>query len=164
MLISSLYHVLHDPENFENPGIFRPERYVWKTLSCFSKWSDTPHFRFLNSAGRFESDEKLVPFGIGKRFCLGRSLAEKEYFLFFAGILQQFKLENVPGTTPPSYAMKDAKVDGILRIPPHFEIIFKSRDWTWINTKIPTYFPHEITLTYLYLVYSITFRCKQCHH
>ena len=97
---------------------------------------DTPHFRFLNSTGRFESDEKLVPFGIGKRFCLGRSLAEKEYFLFFAGILQQFKLENVPGTKPPSYAMEDAKVDGILRIPAPFEIIFKLRDWTWTITNV----------------------------
>ena len=99
-----------------------------KIIDMLSKCFDKPHFRFLNSAGRFESDEKLVPFGIGKRFCLGRSLAEKEYFLFFAGILQQFKLENVPGTKPPSYAMEDAKVDGILRIPAPFEIIFKSRD------------------------------------
>ena len=99
-----------------------------KIIDMLSKCFDKPYFRFLNSAGRFESDEKLVPFGIGKRFCLGRSLAEKEYFLFFAGILQQFKLENVPGTKPPSYAMEDAKVDGILRIPAPFEIIFRSRD------------------------------------
>jgi len=48
MLISSLYHVMHDPENFKDPESFIPER-------------------FLNQEGNFVKDEKVVPFGIGKR-------------------------------------------------------------------------------------------------
>ena len=31
-----------------------------------------------------------IPFLIGKRFCLGQTLAEKEFFLFFVGLMQKF--------------------------------------------------------------------------
>ncbi len=40
----------------------------------------------------------MVPFGVGKRVCLGQTLAEKEFFLFFAGMIQQFSFVAAPVT------------------------------------------------------------------
>ena len=34
--------------------------------------------------------ENLVPFGVGRRQCLGESLARQELFLFLVGLLQRF--------------------------------------------------------------------------
>ena len=57
------------------------------------------HFcRFLDDEGKFKGrGENLHPFGVGRRYCLGQSLAEKEFFLFFTGMLHKFKLERVEG-------------------------------------------------------------------
>ena len=107
-VISSLYHVMHDPIHFKNPAVFQPERY-------------------LNQDGEFLHDDHVVPFGIGKRFCLGRTLAEKEFFLFFTGFIQKYKLENVPGIKPPSYCIEDNGVPGILRGVPPYELILRKR-------------------------------------
>ena len=129
-MISSLYHVMYDPENFKDPEIFRPERYFLDFFRFDSLTIFHNLFRFINQEGKFVNSEKVVPFGIGKRYCLGRSLAEKEYFLFFSGILQQFKLENVPGTKPPNYSIeggKGSKGSSLIRAPPQFEIVLKSR-------------------------------------
>ena len=58
--------MMYNPEFFPEPETFKPER-------------------FLDETGKFVNDEHVVPFGIGKRYCLGKSLADKEYFLFFTG-------------------------------------------------------------------------------
>ena len=59
--------VLLDPKYFPNPHEFNPKR-------------------FLNEEGNFVPNEHLIPFGVGKRYCLGQSLAEKEYFWFLTGL------------------------------------------------------------------------------
>ena len=121
---------MYDPENFKDPEIFRPERYFLDFFRFDSLTIFHNLFRFINQEGKFVNSEKVVPFGIGKRYCLGRSLAEKEYFLFFSRILQQFKLESVPGTKPPNYSIeggKGSKGSSLIRAPPQFEIVLKSR-------------------------------------
>ena len=99
---------MHDQNYFKNPEQFRPER-------------------FLNENGKFVNEDRVIPFGIGKRFCLGRTLAEKEFFLFFTGFIQKYKLENVPGIKPPSYSIEDIHVAGILRGVPPYELILRKR-------------------------------------
>ena len=69
----SLWHPLHDPEHFKNPEIFNPDR-------------------FIDLNGKFVNDERVIAFGVGKRSCLGQTLAEKEFFIFFTGIMQQFQI------------------------------------------------------------------------
>ena len=97
---------MHDPNYFKNPEQFQPER-------------------FLNENGKFVNEDRVIPFGIGKRFCLGRTLAEKEFFLFFTGFLQNYKLENVPGITPPPFGINEVPVAGILRTVPNYELILR---------------------------------------
>ena len=41
--------------------------------------------RFLLKDGSVKKDEHLIPFSIGKRQCLGETLAKAEMFLFFTG-------------------------------------------------------------------------------
>lgn len=70
----SIDSVHHDPEVFENPEEFRPER-------------------FIDENGKLVNTEKVWAFSIGKRACPGESLAVLEVFLYFATILQNFTIE-----------------------------------------------------------------------
>jgi cytochrome P450 len=102
----SIYHVLRDPTHFKDADVFNPER-------------------FINSEGKFINNERVIAFGVGKRSCLGQSLAEKEFFIFFTGILQQFKLLKDPATILPSY--NDIYPEAIMRVAPKYQIILKKR-------------------------------------
>nr|AKH03511.1 cytochrome P450 3075A5 [Paracyclopina nana] len=105
MVIPSLYHVMHDPDHFPEPGLFKPDR-------------------FLDENGHFMANERVIPFGVGRRICLGKSLAEKELFLFFTGILQRFSVLNVPGVTPPPFGI-DFPMPGIVRNVPRFQLVLQ---------------------------------------
>lgn len=48
--------------------------------------------RFLDARGQLKKVDALVPFSVGKRQCLGETLARVELFLFFANICHQFKV------------------------------------------------------------------------
>merc|ERR1711997_832908 len=83
--------------------------------------------RFLDENGIFRHNERIVPFGIGKRYCLGQSLAEKEFFLFMAGFLQKYDIAPSPMKKLPSYYIYDNTPENILRMCPEYEIILTSR-------------------------------------
>lgn len=74
-VILNLNEIHHDPDNFEKPNEFIPER-------------------FLSAEGnKFIRSDKLMPFGHGKRSCAGQSLALAEIFLFTVSTLQKFVLK-----------------------------------------------------------------------
>lgn len=102
-IFGSLYHIMHDPEHFKNPHKFEPER-------------------FLNSQGEFKSDDRVIPFGTGKRVCLGQTLAEKEFYIFFTGFMQQFELRHAPGTNLPAYGIDSTNPKDVIRSAPLFQV------------------------------------------
>uniref|UniRef100_A0A914YVV9 CYtochrome P450 family n=1 Tax=Panagrolaimus superbus TaxID=310955 RepID=A0A914YVV9_9BILA len=57
--------------------------------------------RFLDSNGKFFWPFELMPFGIGKRACLGEGLAKLEMYLFAANILNQFKVFHLKNFKAP---------------------------------------------------------------
>ncbi len=63
---------MHDPANFPDPSRFDPTRFL------------DPE------TGRYRAPRAYVAFGIGRRECLGKSLAKQELFLFATSLLQQF--------------------------------------------------------------------------
>jgi len=89
-------------------------------------WGDGLVFRperFLDESGKLKSEERLIPFSIGKRRCLGETLAKTEYFLFFTALLQQFSfMPEISGTVPP-----ETYVPGASILPIPFKTIVKPR-------------------------------------
>ncbi|KAJ8930071.1 hypothetical protein NQ314_017178 [Rhamnusium bicolor] len=82
MILTSLYSVHMDETFWKDPIAFRPER-------------------FLNHFGDIYVNEKyFIPFGQGKRRCLGESLGKANIFLFFTTILHIFNLEKADDSYP----------------------------------------------------------------
>jgi len=77
-----IFGVQHDPEYWKNPDEFNPER-------------------FLDQDGKYRTDQRMMAFSVGKRFCLGQSLAQNELFMFMTLFIQDFSFSFPPGYTPP---------------------------------------------------------------
>jgi len=93
-----------DPEYWGDPEAFRPER-------------------FVNADGSVRRDERLIPFGVGKRACLGESLARMELFVLFTCLLQKFRFEAAPGETlslEPAFS--------VVQQPAEFSVVYQARD------------------------------------
>ncbi|XP_049866641.1 cytochrome P450 18a1 [Pectinophora gossypiella] len=72
-----------DPNLWDEPNKFNPSR-------------------FFDDAGKIRRPEYFMPFGVGRRMCLGDVLARMEMFMFFACIMHQFDVQMEPGAALPS--------------------------------------------------------------
>ncbi|ETE57767.1 Cytochrome protein, partial [Ophiophagus hannah] len=70
-IIPDLRSVLLDPEQWETPEKFNPNH-------------------FLDEDGKFIDREEFLPFGLGKRVCMGQQLARIEIFIFLTSLLRAF--------------------------------------------------------------------------
>lgn len=77
--INISYYITHNsPRFWDNPEVFDPERF-----SAEKKGN--------------QSSCQFLPFSAGPRTCIGKTLAEFEARVIMARLLQEFKLELVPG-------------------------------------------------------------------
>ncbi|XP_061185633.1 cytochrome P450 2E1-like [Saccostrea echinata] len=106
LIFCVLDSVMSDPENFPEPSKFKPER-------------------FLDESGRCQGEQKnkLIPFSIGRRVCLGESLARMELFLFFTRFLQKFEIKPENPDCLPSLE----GTLGITHLPPNFKMRLLNR-------------------------------------
>lgn len=101
-----LLHAVHmDPELWDEPEAFRPTR-------------------FLTSEGKIHKPEYFMPFGVGRRMCLGDVLARMELFLFFSSLMHTFDLRLPEGTSLPSLRGNA----GITVSPDPFKVCLLQRD------------------------------------
>ncbi|KAG8223771.1 hypothetical protein J437_LFUL001491 [Ladona fulva] len=100
-----MYGLHHDPKIWGDPFNFRPER-------------------FLDSNGKFVKHAALLPFGAGKRSCLGEVLARNNLFLFFTGVMQRYSMKVPDGHPRPS----EVGEGGLSIAPKRFEIKVKVRN------------------------------------
>ncbi|PAA74695.1 hypothetical protein BOX15_Mlig013607g2 [Macrostomum lignano] len=106
------YAIHHDPEVFPQPEKFLPERH-------------------LKEDGQFAASPHLSTFGLGKRACLGESLARMELLVFFVTLVQRYSFSLDPEdsrtmwqlTEDPSFSKGT-----VLRSPPLHKIVFKARN------------------------------------
>nr|AJF94637.1 cytochrome P450 epoxidase-like protein [Portunus trituberculatus] len=104
MVIVNLYSVMMDLEYWSDPHTFRPER-------------------FLNPDGTLRKDERLIPFGKGRRACLGESLARMTSFILFTSLAQHFNFTLDPSVPVPNTEGKSGFTLG----PPEFKVFTKER-------------------------------------
>lgn len=103
-VLIGLRSVLMDEQFWVDPEVFRPERFLDEKLSQ------------VNIPDRF------IPFGAGRRKCLGDHLAKQSIFTFYVGILQKFRLI-ADDNEPPSLDL----LPGITLSPRPYKIVFKKR-------------------------------------
>lgn len=83
MVLPQISIAMNDPQNFSNPEKFDPER-------------------FIDENYNLRKYDAFLPFSIGKRQCLGESLAKAELFLIFANLLRNFEFRMVENEPKPS--------------------------------------------------------------
>ena len=100
----NLGRVHRNPEFFPEPYKFNPDRY-------------------LDKEGKFVASPKVVPFGVGKRRCLGETLAKAELYMFFTAILSRFDLAK----GSESDILTDSPIMGSVQSPQPYKIRFIAR-------------------------------------
>ena len=101
-LVAYNIHKFHmDGDFWKEPEVFNPER-------------------FLNG-----KKEQFIPYGIGKRICMGESLARNELFIFSTLILQKYKID-----LPMCHGRPDPLHDeaGVTRVPKPFYVKISVRE------------------------------------
>ncbi|KAM7419370.1 hypothetical protein PAMA_016480 [Pampus argenteus] len=83
IIVPNLWSVHRDATMWDNPDSFNPAR-------------------FLDDEGKLLRKECFIPFGIGRRVCMGEQLAKMELFLTVTSLLQAFKFRLPEGVPPPS--------------------------------------------------------------
>ncbi|XP_070712528.1 cytochrome P450 2U1 [Pempheris klunzingeri] len=82
VVLPNLWSVHRDPTVWDDPDSFNPAR-------------------FLDAEGKLLRKECFIPFGIGRRVCMGEQLAKMELFLMVTNLLHAFKFRLPEGTPPP---------------------------------------------------------------
>lgn len=100
-ILIGIASVHSDKEYWGDPEVFRPER-------------------FLKNA---ELTERLMPFGQGKRRCLGEALARTCIFTFFVGVLRQFDVQQPENAPLPDVNL----LQGITLSAKPYQVLFKRR-------------------------------------
>ncbi|NXT91927.1 CP2U1 protein, partial [Anhinga rufa] len=83
VIVPNLWSVHRDPNIWEKPDEFQPSR-------------------FLDENGQIIKKEAFIPFGMGKRVCMGEQLAKMELFLIFTSLMQSFTFVYPENAAKPS--------------------------------------------------------------
>lgn len=102
-VIANVAYCMHDPNKWDNPGLFDPERFL--------RDPENPNF---------------IPFLVGRRFCLGKSLGETQLLIFLTTLVKSFKFVIPEGQKLPSYQLfpKDGSLTSrsIIRYAPSYKV------------------------------------------
>ncbi|KAJ6788835.1 hypothetical protein PWT90_05938 [Aphanocladium album] len=90
ILLPAVWWFLHDPQRYQNPDVFEPERFLYP---------------------RNEPDSTAIAFGFGRRICPGRHFADTSIFINVARILSAFEIKKAVNP-------QGVEVDPILQLQP----------------------------------------------
>ena len=89
------YAMARNPELWDEPDKFDPERFMCKEKEVELKAADAPR-------DPAQKCLKFIPMGTGRRACAGYALAKVELFLQAAMLLQCFEWSPPPGNPNPN--------------------------------------------------------------
>ncbi|TFK74819.1 cytochrome P450 [Pluteus cervinus] len=103
-VLSNLWAITHDPEMFEDPDEFRPER-------------------FLNPDGTLnnDSEDRIFAFGFGRRICPGRHLATSFVWTTIASVISVFDFHPARDEMGNEIPVKTEYTDGLVCHPKAFQ-------------------------------------------
>ncbi|GBN74215.1 hypothetical protein AVEN_75188-1 [Araneus ventricosus] len=85
---------------------------------------DISRFRFVDSKGNVIKPDHFIPFGMGKRHCLGDGLVKATLFLGLSTLLQNFEISLPQGFPEPD--MRD--IPGIVVPREEIRLVFRRLD------------------------------------
>jgi len=106
--MASLWGFMKDPDVWLEAETFKPERFL-----------ETDE-----DGVRFKKQEQFVPFGIGRRICMGETLARDSLFIFTTTLVKNLKFENpknFPEPNPTNFT------DGFTVIPHPYHVNIRKR-------------------------------------
>jgi len=106
-VIANQWSVNNDPNSWESPEIFSPERH-------------------LDDNNNFILSPEVMSFSLGPRHCLGQDTAQSQLFLLVVGIIQKFRIDFDPKLKHPPSVNNGRH--GSAFVPAHFEIVITERD------------------------------------
>ena len=107
--------------------------FLWGVHMDERRWNEPEKFnpeRFLDEESRVKQPRNFMPFGTGRRMCLGDVLAKMEVFLFFSSMLHVFDLEKPVEEELPSL---DPIIGATFTTKP-FKACFKPREVEYSNS------------------------------
>lgn len=107
VIMPLVYGIHHRPDYWEKPDQFYPEH-------------------FLDESGRYRSSQYLVPFLIGRRSCVGESLARMEIFLFFTALMQRYRVRPAPESVAKKAEILKGSI-GALIFPADYRLMISRR-------------------------------------
>ena len=109
IVLGNVKRIHHDHRYWNEPHTFDPERF------------------YDRANNKCISSNNLIPFLVGKRYCLGQTLAEKELFLFLVGLMRAFEFHPSPDHPLPEWGYASSKQRATIRSSPLYKVVLKSR-------------------------------------
>lgn len=107
-IMANIWSCMRDPDYWSEPNEFRPER-------------------FLDKNGNFvNKNPAMIPFSIGKRACIGESIARLQMFLIFTSLLQKFHFSFANSAELNNEKLMKG-IPGVGLSPPHISLKLKLR-------------------------------------
>lgn len=106
-VLFNLWRIHSDANEWENPSLFKPGR-------------------FLDENGEFigwDSSTGFLPFGLGRRACIGQAMGKMQVFIVASRLLHHFHFEVPRGEPPPSL---DGEASGV-RYPKPYRVVATKR-------------------------------------
>ena len=106
-VLFNLWRIHSNPSDWENPSMFKPER-------------------FLDDAGQFigwDSAPGFLPFGLGRRACVGQAMGKMQVFIVASRLLHHFNFGVPEGEPVPSVEGEESAV----RYPRHYRVTARKR-------------------------------------